>query len=129
MGDEADVSALDALLMAAKKADVAAPVAGGDDDDEDEDEDEDDDPLMGVVNAAAAARAAEAKEREEAAAAAATASADATKEASATAAPKVRYTSVDLHAKKVDDLKEICRQRGLAVSGRKQELVDRILAS
>jgi len=37
-------------------------------------------------------------------------------------------TSADLLAKKVDELRAMCRQRSLPVSGRKQELVDRLLA-
>jgi len=36
------------------------------------------------------------------------------------------FTKVQLMGKKVDDLRELCRTRGLQVSGRKQELIDRL---
>jgi len=42
---------------------------------------------------------------------------------------KERFTSADLLSKKVDELRAMCRERSLPVSGRKQELVDRLLAS
>merc|ERR1719386_237842 len=47
--------------------------------------------------------------------------------AAALAASKEKFTAVQLMAKKVDDLRELCRARGLPVSGRKQELVDRLV--
>mmetsp|Transcript_50070 Transcript_50070/g.91654 ORF Transcript_50070/g.91654 Transcript_50070/m.91654 type:complete len:678 (-) Transcript_50070:126-2159(-) len=40
-----------------------------------------------------------------------------------------KLNAADLLAKKVDDLRALCRERGLPVSGRKQELVDRLAAS
>lgn len=36
------------------------------------------------------------------------------------------YTSVELMAKKVDDLRELCKARGLPTTGKKQELVDKL---
>lgn len=39
----------------------------------------------------------------------------------------VSFTASDLEAMKASELKEVCRELGLRVSGRKQELVDRIL--
>lgn len=40
--------------------------------------------------------------------------------------PTETFTAVQLMAKKVDELRELCRTRGLPVSGKKQELVDRL---
>jgi len=40
---------------------------------------------------------------------------------------RAKLSAGDLQAKKVDELRQICRDRGLTVSGRKQELVDRLL--
>lgn len=37
------------------------------------------------------------------------------------------FTVTELQAKRVDDLKVLCRSRGLPVSGRKQDLVDRLM--
>merc|ERR1712203_645636 len=65
-------------------------------------EEEEEDPLMEVVTKAAAE-----KER---------------RAAIEKAAPM--HSKADLLAKKVDELRAMCRERGLPVSGRKQELVD-----
>jgi len=40
--------------------------------------------------------------------------------------PTETFAAVQLMAKKVDELRELCRTRGLTVSGKKQELVDRL---
>eukprot|EP00929_Paragymnodinium_shiwhaense_P036450 TRINITY_DN19533_c0_g1_i1.p1 TRINITY_DN19533_c0_g1~~TRINITY_DN19533_c0_g1_i1.p1 ORF type:complete len:619 (+),score=236.26 TRINITY_DN19533_c0_g1_i1:133-1989(+) len=45
-----------------------------------------------------------------------------------TPAPKKKYAAADLMAKKVDELKALCKKHGLPSSGRKQELVDRLAA-
>jgi hypothetical protein len=40
--------------------------------------------------------------------------------------PTETFTAVQLMGKKVDELRELCRARGLQVAGKKQELVDRL---
>ncbi|CAK0854777.1 unnamed protein product [Prorocentrum cordatum] len=77
-------------------------------------EDEDEDPLMGAANKAAEARA----EREAASVAAPVASAPA----------RVKQSEGELMAKKAEELKAMCRARGLPVSGTKAVLVERLLA-
>lgn len=79
------------------------------------------DPLMEAVENAAVE-----KERREAAAAAAAAAIMGGKSTPSTLAGP---SATDLTAKKVDELKAMCRDKGLAVSGRKQDLVDRLMAA
>jgi len=42
---------------------------------------------------------------------------------------KAKLNSAELTAKKLDELRALCKKRGLAVSGRKSELVQRLLAA
>uniref|UniRef100_A0A7S2HEX4 Uncharacterized protein n=1 Tax=Zooxanthella nutricula TaxID=1333877 RepID=A0A7S2HEX4_9DINO len=86
-------------------------------------EEEEEDPLMEVVARAAAERKALAEK-----AAAAAAAAEQPPAAAAPQAAAQRLTAKDLLAKKVDELRAMCREQGLPVSGRKQELVDRLAA-
>lgn len=93
-----------------------------------------DDPLMnaadnafgsedgGVVGLASAAQLAS-----NAAAAAALAAAAADTPAAEAVQTISPFTATELQAKKVDDLKQLCRDRALPVSGRKQELIDRLM--
>uniref|UniRef100_A0A7S0B6J5 Uncharacterized protein n=1 Tax=Pyrodinium bahamense TaxID=73915 RepID=A0A7S0B6J5_9DINO len=46
----------------------------------------------------------------------------------ATTDPSTKLSSAELLAKRVDDLRAMCRDRGLPMHGRKQEIVDRLLA-
>jgi len=104
--DEDNTNALDALIagppavsMEISEAPVlaAAPM-------EEEAGEEEEDPFAEVVTRAAAE-----------------------KEKRVAAEQATVLTSEQLSTKKVDDLKQLCRDRGLPVSGRKQELVDRLL--
>lgn len=76
------------------------------------------------------AAAAPADEEEDAGAAAlALAAAASPAPASKQAAVEPRPSKEELLGKKVDDLKAMCKARGLPVSGRKQELVDRLVVA
>lgn len=108
-----DISALDQMIM------------DGVGDKKDKPAEEEEDPLMAAADKAVAqeedplmAAANKAVEEE-----------DPLMAAASKATEKPKLTAAELSSKKLDDLKTLCRQHSLKVSGNKQELIDRLFAS
>jgi hypothetical protein len=107
-----DMNPLDALIAATEGLGGDSKMEQAKEDGDTEDEE---DPLMATAARAAAEKAAKAG------------GAGAAAGPGAAKAPGL--TSDALAAKKVDDLKAMCKGKGLPISGKKQDLIDRLLAA